>query len=67
MLLGNAAQAETRLRCQLEQGGQHFDLEFAPVLDPYTVVSVEINHPFRFKAVVVGDASSAPALQKFVM
>lgn len=48
--------AAPRLRCQLEQGGETRVREFAPVSDPYGVVSVDVRDNFRFKAVVIGDA-----------
>lgn len=47
--------AAPRLRCQVNQGGDAWNLEFAPVADPYRVAAVDINGNFRFKAVVVGE------------
>ena len=49
------ASASPRLRCQLNQGDTAQVLDFAPVLDPYSVKAVDLNGRFRFKAVVVGD------------
>lgn len=53
---GGSASAAPRLVCQLAQGGTATRIEVAPTSDPYTVATRQINH-FRFKAVVVGDAS----------
>lgn len=50
-----AASAAPRLRCQISQGGEVHQLEFAPVSSPYEVKAVDINEHFRFKAVVLGD------------
>jgi hypothetical protein len=48
--------AASRLRCQLDQGGETRVVEATPVRDPYGVASIDIRDNFRFKAVVVGDA-----------
>lgn len=52
-----SALAAPRLHCHIEQGGTVQDLQFAPVSDPYTVPAIAINNRFRFKAVVIGDAT----------
>lgn len=56
-LLPLAVTAAPLLRCQIEQGNKTFQLDFAPVDDPYRVKAVDINGRFSFKAVVIGDAT----------
>lgn len=53
--LPTSAVAAPRLHCQIDQGNITRQLEFAPMADPYTVTSVNINDRFNFKAVVIGD------------
>jgi hypothetical protein len=50
------AAAAPLLHCRLQQGDTLTDMKVAPTADPYGVAALHINH-FRFKAVVVGDAS----------
>jgi hypothetical protein len=50
------AAAAPLLLCRLQQGATVTDTLVAPTADPYGVAALRINH-FRFKAVVVGDAS----------
>lgn len=50
-----AAEATPLLRCQVDQGGQAWRVETAPVADPYGVRPLDIGGKFRFKAVMVGD------------
>ena len=50
-----AADAAPLLRCQVDQGGQTWHVETAPVADPYGVRPLDIDGKFRFKAVMVGD------------
>lgn len=57
MFLPMSAQAEIHLRCQIAQGGQTQVREFPTTSDPYGVPALDINRHFRFKAVVIGDAS----------
>ena len=45
------------LRCQIESDNTPFTLDTAPTQDPYAVKPVTLNERFRFKAVVVADAS----------
>jgi len=52
-----SALAEARLRCQITLGGQTQVREFAMTSDPYRVPALDLNRHFRFKAVVIGDAS----------
>ncbi len=54
-LISTIASASPRLRCQLSQGDTAQVLDFAPVLNPYSVKAVDLNGRFRFKAVVIGD------------
>ncbi|MBK8017620.1 MAG: hypothetical protein IPK20_13500 [Betaproteobacteria bacterium] len=49
------AQADPRLDCTIEQGGETQQIRTAPVADPYTVAPVDIRGRFRFKAVMIGD------------
>ena len=49
------AVAAPRLRCQISQGGDVRQLEFAPASNPYSARAVDISEHFRFKAVVIGD------------
>ncbi len=45
------------LRCDVAYAGTTHSIEARPVMDPYPVPSVDIGGRFRFKAVVVGDAT----------
>lgn len=54
-LFSSIASASPRLRCQLNQGDTAQVLDFAPVLNPYSVQAVDLDGRFRFKAVVIGD------------
>ena len=47
--------AAPRLRCEVSHAGKTVALLFAPVSDPYTVKSIDIDARFRFKAVMVGN------------
>lgn len=55
--LGLVSQAAPLLRCQVSYAGTTHAVEARPVADPYPVPSVDIGGRFRFKAVLVGDAS----------
>ena len=59
-------QAAPLLRCQIEQGGTSNVVDFTPVADPYTVKAIDINAHFRFKAVVIGDASRVEYVKIYV-
>ena len=65
-ILPIVAHAAPLLRCQLDQGGSVMLRDFSPVADPYTVVPVEINGLFRFKAVVIGDAQHIEYIKLYV-
>lgn len=45
------------LRCDVAYAGTTHRIEARPVMDPYPVPSVDIGGRFRFKAVMVGDAT----------
>lgn len=64
--LPGAAQAAPLLRCRIDQGGDTRMLDVAPVADPYTVAAVDINGRFRFKAVVIGDATHVDYVKLYV-
>lgn len=52
-----AAAALPTLRCQIDSDNTPLTLDTAPTQDPYAVKPVTLNDRFRFKAVVVADAS----------
>jgi hypothetical protein len=54
-LLPATVLASPRLRCQIDHGGESHLFEFAPVVDPYGVKTIDIGKSFRFKAVVIGN------------
>jgi hypothetical protein len=45
------------LRCDVTYAGTTHTVQARPVVDPYPVPSVDIGGRFRFKAVMVGDAT----------
>jgi hypothetical protein len=49
--------AGPRLRCEVTYAGRTQVVEAAPVSDPYSVASVDIAGRFRFKAVMMGNAT----------
>lgn len=53
-LLPAPAFAVPRLLCEIAEGGDVRVVEVAPMAEPYDAEGVDINHRFRFKAVVVG-------------
>jgi len=57
LLLPLTTVAAPLLRCQVVYAGTTHVIEASPVSDPYPVASVDIGGRFRFKAVVVGDAT----------
>ena len=59
-------QAAPLLRCQIEQGGTSNVVDFMPVADPYSVMAININDRFRFKAVVIGDALRVEYIKLYV-
>lgn len=65
-LLSTKLQAAPLLRCQIEQGGTSTVEEFTPVADPYSVMAININDRFRFKAVVIGDALRVEYIKLYV-
>lgn len=54
LLAGGNASAAARLRCDVDQGGEQRQFEFAPSADPYAPRPLDIGRHFRFKAVIVG-------------
>ncbi|NTV11968.1 MAG: hypothetical protein HGA47_14550 [Zoogloea sp.] len=55
LAVSGASAAAPQLHCQVSQGGDTWNLAFAPEADPYLVKAVDINGNFRFKAAVIGD------------
>lgn len=55
--LSLGASAAPLLRCEVSYAGTTHVIEARPVADPYPVASVDIGGRFRFKAVMVGDAT----------
>lgn len=54
------------LRCQLSYGGKTETQVFSPVADPYGVKAINIYDRFRFKAVVIGNASGIDDISLYV-
>ena len=52
-----AAAAAPLLRCDVAYAGTNHTIEASPVADPYPVPSVDIGGRFRFKAIMVGNAT----------
>ncbi|MEB0133897.1 hypothetical protein QN362_00985 [Actimicrobium sp. CCC2.4] len=65
-MLPPAASANTLLRCQIEQGGSTRVVEATPTANPYQVRAIDINGRFRFKAVMVGDATHIDYIKLYV-
>src|SRR5512133_2867340 len=57
LLLSLTTVAAPLLRCQVAYAGTTHVIKASPVSDPYPVASVDIGGRFRFKAVMVGDAT----------
>lgn len=55
-----------RLDCEVSYSGKTETLVFSPVADPYRVKAVSINDRFRFRAVVIGNASSIEYISLYV-
>lgn len=66
LLIAEAKAAPALLRCQVSQGGEIKTLEFAPVSDPYTVKSADINGVFRFKAAFIGSEQRIEYIKLYV-
>lgn len=64
-LLAATTPAAPLLRCLIEQGGVAQTLEFAPVVDPYTVKAVDIGDHFRFKALVLGTPQQVESIKLY--
>ncbi len=62
----NDAAATPRLRCELDQGGQLWQFEFAPTQDPYTPRPIDIGRHFRFKAVLIGNDAMVDYIKLYV-
>lgn len=58
--------ANIELRCDVSYSGKTETLAFAPVVDPYRVKAININDRFRFKAVVIGNASGIDDVSLYV-
>jgi len=57
ILLTQTAVAAPVLRCDVTYAGSTTVIDTRPVPDPYPVASVDIGGRFRFKAIMVGDAT----------
>jgi hypothetical protein len=57
LLLPLTTVAAPLLRCEVAYAGTTHVIEARPVADPYPVASVDIGGRFRFKTVMVGDAT----------
>lgn len=55
--LASKACADPLLRCDVTYAGRTHVVQASPVSDPYSVASVDIAGRFRFKAVMVGNAT----------
>lgn len=60
-----STQAAPLLRCQFEVNAETYQHDFAPVTNPYTVQSVDLGGRFRFKAVVLGDATQVQLIDLY--
>jgi hypothetical protein len=60
------AQATPELRCHFEVNAERFAHSFSPVVDPYTVGSVNLADRFRFKAVVLGNDTRVDLINLYV-
>ncbi len=47
------ASSSPPLRCEINQGGESYIIDFLPSSDPYTVVAKDIGGRFRFKVVML--------------
>ncbi|SDG71580.1 hypothetical protein [Propionivibrio dicarboxylicus] len=56
----------SQLRCDVSYSGKAETLVFSPAADPYRVKAININDRFRFKAVVIGDASGIDDISLYV-
>lgn len=65
-LLPSKLQAAPLLRCQIEQADTSKVVDSMPVADPYSVMAIDINERFRFKAVVIGDALRVEYIKLYV-
>lgn len=57
--------AAALLRCEVAYAGSTQVIEARAVADPYRVPSVDIGGRFRFKAVVVGDATQVAYIKLY--
>ena len=63
---GPAAADELRLQCALTYAGASQTVVARPVVDPYTVPSVDVRGRFRFKPVVVGSPGQIERVNLYV-
>ena len=64
-MLALSTHATPLLRCQFEVNAQTYQHEFQTVSDPYRVESVDLGGRFRFKAVVLGDATQVQLIDLY--
>jgi hypothetical protein len=60
-----AIQAAPLLHCEMSYAGSTQTLETAPVAAPYSVQSVDVGGRFRFKAVMVGNATQVEYIKLY--
>lgn len=63
--LALTSSAAPLLRCEVAYAGSTQVIEARAVADPYRVASVDIGGRFRFKAVVVGDATQVAYIKLY--
>lgn len=54
LVMAGTPRAGQQVVCQIDQGGETWQLSFAPTATPYEAIPVDIHGQFRFKAVVLG-------------
>ncbi len=65
LLAAPLVQAAPLLQCEMRYAGSTQTLQTAPVGDPYPVQSVDVGGRFRFKAVMVGNATQVEYIKLY--